>query len=59
MGARESSGLAGGRSAKRAGQLARRQRRGDRHTGRGAEPERALLEGFFASPSLNESNPYE
>ncbi|KAK5935477.1 hypothetical protein CgunFtcFv8_020837 [Champsocephalus gunnari] len=29
----------------------------DRLTGRGTEPEWALLPGFFASPSLNESNP--
>lgn len=35
------------------------QRQGDRHTGRRTEPKWALLEGFFASPSLNESNPYE
>lgn len=33
------------------------QRQGDRHAGRRAESEWALLEGFFASPSLNESNP--
>ncbi|AWP01290.1 Hypothetical protein SMAX5B_005671, partial [Scophthalmus maximus] len=35
----------------------RQHRRGDRHTGRRAESEWALLEGFCASPSLNESNP--
>lgn len=35
------------------------QRGQDRHAGWRTEPEWALLEGFFASPSLNESNPYE
>lgn len=34
-------------------------RDGDSHTGRKVEPDWALLEGFFASPSLNESNPCE
>lgn len=47
----------GSRSAGRVGELAWRQRRGDRLTGRRTELDWALLEGFFASPSLNESNP--
>lgn len=34
-------------------------RQQDRHAGWRTEPEWALLEGFFGSPSLNESNPYE
>lgn len=37
----------------------RGQRRGDRQTARRAQPVWAPLEGFSASPSLNESNPYE
>lgn len=55
MGAREPPGRAGSRSVGGAGQSAAAA--GDRHSGRRAEPEWALLEGFFDSPSLNESNP--
>lgn len=57
LGARELSRRAGGWFVGGLVNWPGKQRRGDRHTGRRAEPEWALLEGFFASPSLNESNP--
>lgn len=57
MGAREPFGRAGSRCVGGLVNQPRQQRQGNRHTGRRAEPEWALLQGFFASPSLNESNP--
>lgn len=57
MGAREMSGRDGSWSVGGLVNQPRQRRQGDRHTGRRAELEWALLEGFFASPSLNESNP--
>lgn len=58
-GARDLSGWAGSSLSEGLVNQPRGQRRGDRHTERRPEPVWALLEGFFASPSLNESNPYE